>query len=525
MPSSISYPGVYIEELPGGVHMIAGVPTSITAFIGRALRGPTDAPGSLNSFVDFQRLYGGLWAQSTLGYAINQFYLNGGGPALIVRVHNGAAAAKASVPAGGIDLIAANAGAWGNSLRARVSLPRQAPASAGPDGLFTLSVKDLVSSTVEVFSNLSVDPKTEYFVGSVLAAQSQLVRVDGPGPVNPPPANAEPAAGADPFTDPTATHFTGGDDGKDITDAQISDAGLQSQNAGLWMLEQADLFNLLCIPPLKRSGGDVGKQTWDAAIAYAQSRRAFVIVDPAERWATAKDVLNDGTGVASVVTAADNAAIYFPRIIANDPLQKEQLDSFAPGGTIAGIFAQTDINRGVWTAPAGIQAAMQGVAGLSFGGTTDAGKLTDDDNGLLNSAAINCLRNLVGHGDVVWGARTLKGTDALASDWKYIPVRRLAYYIEQSVFHGTQWAVFEPNAPALWAQITRSVDTFMQMLFRQGALKGTTPASAYFVHCDNTTNTPADIKSGTINIVIGFAAVSPAEFVIIRVQQKSAPTG
>jgi phage tail sheath protein FI len=372
---------------------INGVATSITAFIGSALRGPTDMPGSVTSFDDFERLYGGLWAPSTLGYAVQQFFLNGGSQALIVRV--------------------------------------------------------------------------------------------------------------------------AGDDLGGITDADII--------ASLPTLGQTDLFNLLCIPPLKRSGGDVGKQSWDAAIAYAKLRRAFVIVDPAEHWATPADVLDVSTGVNTVVTAADNAAIYFPRILASDPLT-EAVASFAPGGAIAGIFASTDLQRGVWTAPAGIQAAMSGVLGLSLGGSTDAGKITDADNAKLNPAGINCLRNFPVYGDVVWGARTLQGADALASDWKYIPVRRLGFYIEQSVVRGTQWSIFEPNAPQLWAQITLSVGNFMQTLFTRGAFKGTTPGEACFVRCDNTTNTPADIESGVINIVIGFAAVSPAEFVIIRVRQNSAQT-
>jgi len=367
---------------------ISGVATSITAFIGSALCGPTDIPGPVNSFNDFERLYGGLWAQSTLGYAVQQFFLNGGSQALIVRVEG-----------------------------------------------------------------------------------------DGSG---------------------------------GITDADII--------ASLPILDHADLFNLLCIPPLKRSGGDVGKQTWDAAIAYAKSRRAFVIVDPAEHWTTADDVLNGSTGVTGVVTAADNAAIYFPRILVGDPLNNGQPESFAPSGAIAGIFAATDMNRGVWTAPAGIEAAMQGVLGLSLGGSTGPGKLTDADDGKLSAAGINCLRNVPTTGTVVWGARTVKGADMLASDWKYIPVRRLGFYIEESVVRGTQWAIFEPNTPMLWAQITLSVGNFMKTLFAQGAFKGTTPAQAYFVQCDNTT---ADIASGTLSIVIGFAMVSPAEFVIVRIQMSN----
>jgi phage tail sheath protein FI len=372
-------------------HPITGVATSITAFIGSALRGPTKLPGPVNSFADFERLYGGLWAQSTLGYAVQQFFLNGGGQALIVRVEG-----------------------------------------------------------------------------------------DGSGA---------------------------------ITDADVI--------ASLPTLDHAGLFNLLCIPSLKRHGGDVGKPAWDAAIAYAKSRRAFVIVDPAERWATADNVLDTTTGVAGVVTAADNAAIYFPRLLFNDPLQADKLDSFAPSGAIAGIFAETDISRGVWTAPAGTQAALQGASGLSLAGSTSAGKLTDTDSERLNPAGINALRSFPTTGIVVWGARTLSGADMLASEWKYIPVRRLAFYIEESVFRGAQWAVFEPNAQPLWTQITLSAGAFMQALFKQGAFKGQTPDQAYFVRCDNTTTTPADVANGVINIVIGFAPVNPAEFVIISIQQMS----
>jgi phage tail sheath protein FI len=486
-------------------HPINGVATSITAFIGSALRGPTDMPGLANSFTDFERLYGGLWAQSTLGYAVQQFFLNGGSQALIVRVHNGASVAKATVPAGGVALIAASEGAWGNGLRARVQASDPASKS------FDLSVKDLATGIVEMFQKLSIDPNAPRFVAAILGQESRFVRFDGIAPASVPPASAAPAAGGDAFTDPTAAGFAGGGDGADVTDAQIP--------GGLRTLDQADLFNLLSIPPLKRHGGDVGKPAWDTAIAYAKSRRAFVIVDPAERWATVDNVLDTATGVTSVVMAADNAAIYFPRILISDPLNNGKMDSFAPGGTIAGIFAETDMTAGVWKAPAGIEAVMQGALGLSLGGSASPGTLTDADSGKLNPAGINSLRNFPTTGTAVWGARTLKGTDALVSDWKYISVRRLAYYIEESVVRGIKWATFEPNDQALWAQIELSVNAFMQTLFRQGAFQGTTPQQSYFVKCDNTTTTPADIENGIVNIVIGFAPMNPAEFVMLTIQQ------
>jgi uncharacterized protein len=498
MAITTSYPGVYIEETVRGPRPIEGVATSTTAFVGRALRGPTGAPDAVKSWADFERLYGGLWSSSTLGYALQHFFSNGGGQALIVRVHNGASAAKATVPAGGLALLAASEGAWGNGLRARVELPD--PASK----LFELAVKDLGVGTSEVFQKLSIDPNDPRFVGSILAQQSQLVRIDGMAPANVPPASAEPAAGSDAFTDPTATPFAGGGDGDDITDAQIPN--------GLRALDHADLFNLLCIPPLKRSGGDVGKLSWDAAIAYAKSRRAFVVVDPPERWTRVNDVLDASTGVTSVVAAAPNAAIYFPRIVAPDPLNEGRPDSFAPCGAIAGIFARTDAQHGVWKAPAGTEAGLRDISNL-------ARTLSEAENGQLNSAGINCLRTFPTIGNVVWGARTLQGADTLASEWKYIPVRRLASHIEESIYRGTKWAVFEPNAEPLWAELRLYVGAFMHGLFTRGALQGQSAREAYFVKCGQDTTTQADIDRGIVNVVIGFAPVKPAEFVIIRVMQ------
>ena len=304
-----------------------------------------------------------------------------------------------------------------------------------------------------------------------------------------------------------------GDGGGGITDADII--------AGLPMLDQADLFNLLCIPPLKRRGGDVGKPTWDAAIAYAKSRRAFVIVDPAEHWATADDVL-DAAPESSVVTAADNAAIYFPRILVSDPLNDGSAGQFR-----ARRDHRRHLRRDRYAARrlegAGRnRSAMQGVSGLSLGGGA-TGTLTDADSGRLNPAGINCLRSFPTYGNVVWGARTLKGADALASDWKYIPVRRLAYYIEESVLRGTSGPCSN-RTPSRYGRSSGSTSSaFMQTLFMQGAFQGTTPAQAYFVQCDSTTTTQADIENGIVNIVIGFAPVNPAEFVIIRIQQMLAP--
>jgi phage tail sheath protein FI len=188
------------------------------------------------------------------------------------------------------------------------------------------------------------------------------------------------------------------------------------------------------------------------------------------------------------------------------------MEDFVPCGAVAGVFARTDTQRGVWKAPAGLDAALVGVPRLDV-------PLTDAENGELNPLGINCLRAFPVFGRVVWGARTLRGADQFADEYKYVPVRRLALFLEESLYRGTQWVVFEPNDEPLWAQIRLNLGAFMHNLFRQGAFQGTTPREAYFVKCDKETTTQNDINLGIVNIVVGFAPLKPAEFVIIKFQQ------
>jgi phage tail sheath protein FI len=179
---------------------------------------------------------------------------------------------------------------------------------------------------------------------------------------------------------------------------------------------------------------------------------------------------------------------------------------------MAGIYARTDSARGVWKAPAGIEATLDGVAEL------DA-KLTDAQNGALNPLGINCLRTFPIYGNIAWGARTLQGADQIGSEWKYLPIRRLALMLEESLFRGTKWVVFEPNDEPLWAQIRLNVGAYMMSLFRQGAFQGTSPKDAFFVKCDAETTTQDDRNKGIVNILVGFAPLKPAEFVVISIQQ------
>src|SRR5262249_51426698 len=308
----------------------------------------------------------------------------------------------------------------------------------------------------------------------------------------------------------------GGDGGPiDRTDL-TNGTGLENGKRGLFALDKADLFNLLCIPPDKRDGStDSG--TYQDALAYCVRRRAMLIVDSPAAWSSNKDTAaaaaRDGLPDLGLTgPAARNAALYFPRVRESDPLQNGQVDTFVPCGIVAGIMARTDTTRGVWKAPAGLDATLSGVQALEV-------NLNDAENGMLNPLGINCLRFFPVAGRVVWGSRTLRGADRSADEYKYVPVRRTALFLEESLYRGLQWVVFEPNDEPLWAQIRLNVGAFMQNLFRQGAFQGKTPRDAYFVKCDKETTTQSDINKGIVNIVVGFAPLKPAEFVIIKLQQ------
>lgn len=235
----------------------------------------------------------------------------------------------------------------------------------------------------------------------------------------------------------------------------------------------------------------------------------MLIVDPPASWLNPDKVLENELALGE---RAANAAVFFPMIRAADPLQENRLADFPPCGAVAGVFARTDGQRGVWKAPAGIDATLAGVQELTY-------KLTDGENGRLNPLGVNCLRSFPLMGNVVWGARTMRGADRAASEWKYVPVRRLALFLEESLFRGTQWVVFEPNDEPLWAKIRLNVGAFMASLFRQGAFQGTKSSEAYYVKCDAETTTDDDRAKGIVNIEVGFAPLKPAEFVVLRIQQ------
>jgi phage tail sheath protein FI len=513
MPVPLTYPGVYIEEIPSGVRAITGVATSITAFLGRTLRGTANEPTVVNSFADFERLFGGLWVDSPMTYAVRDFYRNGGTQAVIVRVFNdgGAASDTASVELASagdpFTLQARSPGTWGDKLRARVDHDVADPA---PGNTFNLTIRDDTTGQIELFRNLSIVAKSPRRADKVVNNESSLVSAPNPpDPNDLVTAHTAPST-ADPLWGDNGTNdkfdATAGDDGIELVEADYT-LNTESTKTGMFALEKADLFNLLCIPP--HGINDVEDTLIGDAAAYCERRRAVLIVDPPASWNDKDDAR---TGVATIGTSSSYAALYFPRLRAPNPLRANQIEDFAPCGAVAGIIARTDAQRGVWKAPAGLEATMVGAPALLV-------PLTDAENGELNPLGVNCLRTMPAAGRVVWGARTLNGADRLASEWKYLPVRRTALYIEESLFRGTQWVVFEPNAEPLWAQIRLNVGAFMNRLFRQGAFAGTTPRDSYFVKCDKETTTQTDVNLGVVNIVVGFAPLKPAEFVVIQLQQ------
>jgi phage tail sheath protein FI len=286
---------------------------------------------------------------------------------------------------------------------------------------------------------------------------------------------------------------------------------------GLYALEgiAPDHFNTLCIPAAANLDQQGFATVVSAAETYCCDKRAFLIIDPPAAIKTKDEMVSwmqSSQGFSgSRGLRHRNAAIYFPGLEIPNPLAGNQPRNVGASGTLAGVYARTDQTRGVWKAPAGAESDLRG-ASIPI-------QLTNHDNDELNKLGINALRTFPQIGNVAWGARTLAGSDRQASEWKYVPVRRLALYLEESLYRGLKWAVFEPNDDLLWAQIRSSCGSFMTSLFRQGAFQGTKPGDAFFIRCDETTTTQGDIDSGVLNIIVGFAPLKPAEFVLVRIQQ------
>ena len=389
MPHELTYPGVYVEEVPSGVRTIAGVSTSTTVFIGPVTDGPVLVPMECLSEGDYRANFPAMSASSALSLSVRLFFQNGGNKCFVVGITG----------------------------------------PAGPGSGTTVP--------------------------------------NGPG--------------------------------------------LAEYQKAFDVIEKGlDIFNLLVIPIGSGQDGATTKAILSEASKLCQRRRAMLVIDAPPEWSAG---LTDGELGRTIAgfrqsLVADHCAVFLPRV---QPRTEGVTVMAGVSGAIAGLMARMDATRGVWKAPAGIETDIRGIVGLER-------DLTDSENGVLNKRGINVVRRFP-EGIVNWGARTLAGDDDLASDWKYIPVRRMALFIEESLFRGTKWVVFEPNDEPLWAQIRANVGAFMHDLFRKGAFQGKSPKEAYFVKCDKEMTTQTDRDRGVVNILVGFAPLKPAEFVMLKITQ------
>jgi phage tail sheath protein FI len=524
MTVQTSYPGVYIQEIPSLVHTITAAPTSVAVFVGYThpfLTKQTGVPVQLFSFADYQANFGGFfsapWQPDYVGHAVFQFFQNGGQTCFVVGLAAAHYYVADSTP---LSLVASVApataeisGTPANPLTFTAKQPVGLPAEGTTPAagiLMTVLISNVSTSAetadIVIFYGTTVETYRQVSIAMLETTlqNSNLVQVSvAPGATYPAQGSYPlgygnlPADAAAPLTTYTV-----------INPADFASVFLAGNP-----LDKVPVFNLLATPGITDSG------VWSDVVAYCEGKRAFYIADTPSSSLPGQDVgslIGDFTGgtAPALPPSSINAAVYYPWLMMNDPITGQPILS-PPSGFVAGIYGQEDSTRGVWKSPAGTETALLGTTGPDPNGI-----MTDLQQGVLNSNAIDCLRQFPGIGTVVFGARTTAGTDVSAQQqWKYIAVRRTALFIEQTLYANLTWAVFEPNAAPLWHALTQEVTAFMLSLFRQGAFAGTTPSEAFVVQCDATTTTPTDVANGTVNILVGFAPLVPAEFVVVQITQ------
>ncbi len=525
MTVTTSYPGVYVQELPSLAHAVAPAPTSIAVFVGYTHPLLTPQANYLKaiqlfSTTDYQANFGGFfsspWLPDYVGEAVYHFFLNGGPSCYVVGLpaseyFSGGTAQAAVNPAH----VAVTAGDGSITFRARqpVGVPAPAPAT----GTVGLSMQVAISNVQPPGAHTSADIVISYGttvetyrqvpIGNISQALqgSRLVSVE----LSSPSPTAYPTTGS-----PFSLGYEGSP--PDLGWTNVNPGDFAQVFADFAPLDKVPVFNLLAIP------GITDYAVTSAAAAYCERKRALLIMDTPSPSTTGWDAntiaesLSGGTlALSSDFPVSTNAALYYPWVATTDPVTGAASTS-PPSGFVAGMYGREDSARGVWKSPAGIETTLTGTTGL-----VPAGSMTDAQQGAFNEQALNCLRQFPGIGTVIFGARTTAGADANTAQqqWKYLAVRRMALFIEQSLYSSLTWAVFEPNAQPLWDALRQEVNAFMLSLFRQGAFAGTTPSQAFVVQCDSTTTTPTDVALGRVNILVGFAPVKPAEFVIVQIAQ------
>ena len=517
MPVALSYPGLYLEEIPSNARSIVAAPTSVAVFVGYSHPFKTKAYGKpvrVYSFSDYERDFGGIFQSANidgnLAMAVYQFFLNGGSEAYVVGLqprYHLTDGTSVDISKASFTLVTTGGGIKFEALepvdhpdfhmKVRLSNIRESTSGSGFD---TADYTITYGNRVESYRGVALD---EVKIDESINAASSLIQMS-------------PDAGG------YGTTFTS-DSIADIELTATLPPGLDlpfsaADFIGVFQadqpLDKVEIFNLLLLP------GICDNSVLSAALAFAERKQAFVIVDPpanagadASNPPAMEDEFNSGA-----IPLSQNGAIYFPYLKTTSPLSGDDI-TLPPSGFVAGIFARTDTRRGVWKAPAGLEAQIKNTKGV-----VESGHMTNQRQGVLNKLGVNCLRSFSGMGTVVYGARTLVAGNPAFQQYKYVPVRRMTLFIEQTLLQNLKWVVFEPNDEPLWLAIRTSIEGFMLSLMDQGALQGSTPSQAFQVKCDSSTTTSDDVNNGIVNIVVAFAPLKPAEFVVIKIAHLAGQT-
>jgi uncharacterized protein len=500
--------GLQAAEERGPDHSISRLPTGRTAFVGRTLRGPVNRPILIKSFAEFQQVFGGLWQPSLLGYAIEQYFDNGGREALIVRVVNGARSATLTLKAG-TSLLRLQALRPGTREFLRASIDFD---NVGGDevSIFNLTVQRVRAQGTgqvedqEIFQRLSVMSGDERYLPRVLV-QSALVRLIGDMPVQRPDRTLDPASG---LATAYVNSNSDGDDGAPLTDYDLIGSSLD--RTGVFALQLAEHFNFLCIPPLSRDQ-DVGPSALLVAARYCKERRSLLIVDPPSAWQTADEAL---AGLRDWNFPDENALMYFPRVLAHDKL-RGHFESFAPCGAVAGMLARSDDLSPVWLPTDREEPVLRP-------GFRPACLVGEDRRVRLAGLGVNTIQAIRSAGRLNLRPRTLAAGNTANADWRYLSSRRLALFILSSIEQGTRW-IAAAGAPAEVAEaLVTQVRSFFEELQEAGTFGSRRGDDAFFVICDARVNASWEQNSGEVQFVIGFAASREHEFHSFRISQSAA---
>ncbi|MCI0487991.1 MAG: phage tail sheath subtilisin-like domain-containing protein [Blastocatellia bacterium] len=535
MPEYLS-PGVYVEEVSSGIRPIEGVGTSTGAFVGRAVKGPVNEAVLITNPTQFFNTFGGFHQDYYLAYAVRHFFIEGGTRCYVVRVFNPNVVAPAdapadvarvvlnsSAPAPVLRVLAADEGAWGNNIFLQVGDPAFDPDDPdNDDQKFSLTVKyrespDALPTTVETYSRLSMREFTPeglpnpFHVENQINDVSRYIMVDDLSVV---PADIAPPANS-PAEDPDNPldhlfQLQNGSDGQALAAADF--IGDEVEASGLHAFDAVDDINIVAIPDLVHANvdPDEARDQILAAFTYCERRQDCFFVADSPGGLSPQRVLAYKQGRAPFSGNAFNSkygAIYYPWIYVTDPLTGKRI-LFPPSGAVAGTYSATDVRRGVHKAPAGTEDPLNAAVDIER-------VITKGEHDTLNPEGVNAIRKFPDSGIVVWGARTVSADP----EWRYVNVRRLFLFLEESIEEGTQWVVFEPNDPVLWKRIVRNVSAFLRVQWLEGKLVGDKPENAFFVKCDEETNPPESVDLGRVVTLIGVAPSKPAEFVIFRISQ------